>query len=53
MLMFARKEGYGVLAKKCAARSWCLYRVKPKLHLLEHFPKLGWTLAQISYAKGE
>ena len=35
------KEGYGLLAAACCRQRWCLYRVKPKLHMQEHFPILG------------
>ncbi|CAK9031501.1 unnamed protein product [Durusdinium trenchii] len=37
---WALTEGYGFLASMCAERGYCLYRVKPKLHMQEHFPNL-------------
>lgn len=35
------KEGYGLLATKTKGLGICLFRVKPKLHLQEHFPFPG------------
>ena len=35
------KEGYGLLAAKTKGLGICLFRVKPKLHLQEHFPFPG------------
>ena len=34
------KEGYGLLASAVAQQNLRLFRVKPKLHMQEHFPIL-------------
>ena len=41
ILLFDTKEGYGLLATKTKGLGICLFRVKPKLHLQEHFPFPG------------
>ena len=47
---FAIPEGYGLLATKTKGLGICLFRVKPKLHLQEHFPK-EWELQIAAGAK--
>lgn len=34
------QEGYGLLASSTRPLGLCLFRVKPKLHLQEHFASL-------------
>ena len=37
------KEGFGALASLCQARSWPLYKLKPKLHMQMHLQTLGYA----------
>ena len=38
------EEGAGALAAETAKRKWPLYRVKPKVHMMNHITILGITL---------
>ena len=40
IILSLTKEAYGALAFEAKQRGWCLFRVKPKLHIMEHFATL-------------
>ena len=41
--VISTKEGYGCLAASCSDRKWALFRLRPKLHLFTHTPRLNST----------